>query len=221
VASLAKALASSTGKKILIGITGLALVGFLIIHLTGNLLIFLGPETFNNYSHTLLSNPLIYVAQVGLIALFLMHIGTAIINAAKNRGARPDRYAVKSMAGHTSRKGIASTTMIVSGLVMLVFLPLHLRTLKFGPHYEGEAGVRDLHTLVMETFSKPGYVIWYVVAMALVGMHLWHGVSSAFQSLGADHPRYTPAIRKVGFVLALILGGGFISIPVIIYLGLI
>ena len=108
--------------------------------------------------------------------------------------------------------------MIWSGLFLLVFVPLHVRTFKFGAYYDtAEAGVRDLNRLVLEVFSRPGYVAFYVVGMAIMGLHLWHGVSSAFQTMGADTPRFTPAMRRVGWTLALVLAVGFMSIPLWAY----
>src|SRR5688572_16770420 len=113
---------SSVGTKVLIAFTGLALFGFLIIHLAGNLLVLVGPDTFNNYSHKLISNPLIYLAEAGLAAVFLLHVWKTVRNFGRNTAARPARYAIRKPAGHTSRKSLSSTTMIVSGTAILVFL---------------------------------------------------------------------------------------------------
>ncbi|MBI2569261.1 MAG: succinate dehydrogenase cytochrome b subunit [Candidatus Schekmanbacteria bacterium] len=208
---------TSVGKKILMGLTGLALIGFLCAHLAGNLLVFIGPGTFNEYSHKLTANPLIYVAELGLLAIFLGHLATGIALTLRNRAARPTPYHVKRSAGHTTRKSLASATMIVSGAIVLVFVPLHLWTFKFGKSYGAEGGVRDLYRLVMEVFSSPGYVLWYLVAMVFVGFHLWHGFSSAFQSLGAEHPRWDPLLRSFGWFLSVLIAGGFIAVPVVIF----
>lgn len=209
---------SSIGRKVVIALTGLALFGFLITHLAGNLLILVGPEAFNHYSHALVSNPLIYVAEAGLAALFVVHIWQTIANYIRNRGARPSTYAVKKPAGHTSRKTLSSTWMIVSGTIILVFLILHIKTLKFGAYYESaEPGVRDLYRLALEVFQRPGYVIWYVVAMVLVGMHLRHGISSALQSLGAIPASRTRMVLRAGAAIAVLIAGGFALIPVWVY----
>jgi succinate dehydrogenase / fumarate reductase cytochrome b subunit len=212
---------SSVGTKILIALTGLALFLFLVGHLTGNLLLFVGPETFNGYSHALISNPLIYVVEAGLAAILLLHVFKAVTNWASNRGARPAAYVEKKWAGHTSRKSVGSSTMIYTGIVTFVFLVLHLRTFKFGPWYttmgkEGE--VRDLHRLTVEVFQNPVMVVFYVACMALVFLHLRHGLSSAFQSLGVNHPRYNRLVLTVGLTLATLIGAGFAMIPIIVFL---
>ena len=104
--------------------------------------------------------------------------------------------------------------MIASGVFLLLFVPIHVKTFKFGAYYESaEPGVRDLYTLVAEIFSSPGYVAFYVVSMVIVGFHLWHGVSSAFQSLGIDRSGLAPALRRLGWTVAIVLGVGFLSIP--------
>lgn len=211
-------MSSSIGTKVVIALTGLALFGFLIAHLAGNLLILVGPEAFNAYSHKLISNPLIYLAEAGLALLFVIHIWKTVGNYFRNSAARPSRYEMKRPAGHTSRKTLSSTWMIVSGTTILVFLILHLKTLKFGPYYEAaEPGVRDLYRLSIEVFQQPGYVIWYVIAMILVGMHLRHGITSALQSLGAIPPTMTRGVLAAGAAIAALIAGGFAIIPIWIY----
>ena len=210
---------TSVGTKVLIAFTGLALFGFLIAHLAGNLLVLTGPDAFNAYSHKLISNPLIYAAEAGLAAVFLLHIWKTVTNFFRNTAARPARYAVKKPAGHTSRKTLSSTTMIVTGTTILIFLILHLKTFKFGAYYDAaEPGVRDLYRLTLEVFHKPGYVVWYVIAMVLVGMHLRHGITSALQSLGAIPPGATRKVLAAGAIVAALIAGGFALIPVWIYL---
>jgi succinate dehydrogenase / fumarate reductase, cytochrome b subunit len=209
---------STVGSKLLVAVTGISLVGFLILHLIGNLLVYLGPETFNHYSYKLISNPLVYPAEAGLVVLFLLHAWKTIQLTLRSSKARPVAYAEKRRAGHPSRKSVASSTMIWSGLFLLVFVPVHIRTFKFGTYYDAtEAGIRDLYRLVLEIFSRPGYVVFYVVGMAITGLHLWHGVASAFQTMGADTPRFTPATRRIGWTLALVLAVGFMSIPLWVY----
>ena len=115
-------LSSSVGTKLLVGLTGLALFAYLILHLVGNALIFAGPETFNAYSHALISNPLILPIEVGLLAVFLLHVYKAVTNYAANQAARPTGYAMKKYARHTSRKSLASSTMIWSGVIIFLFI---------------------------------------------------------------------------------------------------
>jgi succinate dehydrogenase / fumarate reductase cytochrome b subunit len=104
--------------------------------------------------------------------------------------------------------------MILSGLWLLIFVVIHVRTFKYGPEYEAAGGVRDLYRLEMENFSSPLTVGFYILSMAIVGSHLWHGVSSAFQSLGADHPAWTPRVLLVGKISAIAIAAGFIVIAV-------
>jgi succinate dehydrogenase / fumarate reductase cytochrome b subunit len=212
-------LSSSVGTKILLAFTGLFLFLFLVAHLIGNLLAMVGPEAFNAYSHKLISNPLIYLAEAGLAAIFLVHVWKAVTNWAANRSARPVAYVNKNWAGHTSRKSIASSTMIYTGVATFAFVIWHLKTFKYGAWYTvaGEPEVRDLYRLLLEVFQSPVYVVFYTVSMILILFHLRHGLSSAMQSLGANHPRYDPWIFRIGFALALIIGLGFAVIPVWAY----
>jgi succinate dehydrogenase / fumarate reductase cytochrome b subunit len=209
---------SSVGTKLLIAITGLALFLYLILHLAGNLMVFLGHETFNAYSHRLISNPLVIPAEVGLLAIFLVHIYKAGRMWIGNQRARPDGYEMKRLAGHTSRKSVASTTMIWTGLVTLLFVLVHLAQFKFGTWYQtAEAGVRDLYRLEVEVFQNPATVALYVVGMVLIGLHLRHGIASAFQSLGIDHPRLTSRLLAAGAIAAIVIAGGFAAIPLWVY----
>jgi succinate dehydrogenase / fumarate reductase cytochrome b subunit len=211
-------LSSSIGSKLLIALTGLGLIIFLIGHLSGNLLFLLGPAAFNEYSHKLVSNPLVYVAEAGLTAIFLLHIYKTVRLYAGAKVARPVGYVQKDWAGGPSRKTWASTTMIFSGIIVLVFVILHLRKFKFGPWYETSEGIRDLYRLQLEIFSSPGYVAFYMIAMVVIGFHLWHGVPSMAQSLGIDHPKYSPRIIGIGRVLAVLIAGGFFILPLYTYL---
>jgi succinate dehydrogenase / fumarate reductase cytochrome b subunit len=205
---------TSVGSKYLVAFTGLCLVGFLVVHLIGNLMAYVSPETFNHYSDTLIKNPLVIPAELGLLALFLLHAYKAARVFLGARKARPVDYARKEWAGHTSRKSWASSTMIASGLFLLLFVPFHIKTFKFGPYYESaEPGVRDLYTLVVEIFSSPGYVVFYLISMVIVGFHLWHGVASAFQSLGIDRSGWAPVLRRIGWTVAIVLGVGFFTFP--------
>ncbi|MCC7177940.1 MAG: succinate dehydrogenase cytochrome b subunit [Acidobacteria bacterium] len=217
---LQQASASSIGSKILIALTGLALFVFLIGHLAGNLLFLAGPETFNEYSHKLISNPLVYVAEVGLLAVFFLHVAKTVAGVLTNRSARPTAYATRRWAktkSPRSRKSLASTTMIVTGTFTALFLATHLATFKFGTFYEA-GGIRDLYRLQLEIFSAPGYVAFYLVAMSVIFFHLWHGLSSAAQSLGVDHPQWTPRILVLGRVLSVAIAGGFFILPIYTFL---
>ena len=215
--TLQQAFSSSIGSKFVIALTGLFLFLFLVSHLAGNLLFILGPDAFNHYAHSLISNPLILVAEGGLVALFLLHIVKTIQMFAANRGARPDRYAASKWSktkNDRSRKTLSSTTMILTGTITLLFVITHLVTFKFGPYYETAEGIRDLYRLQLAIFSNPGYVAFYLVAMTVIGFHLWHGISSAAQSFGLDSPRWTPRIIWTGRLLTAVITAGFALLPV-------
>ena len=216
---LARAFSSSVGSKLLIGVTGLALFLYMVLHLVGNAIVFFGPEMFNEYSHRLISNPLIVPAEIGLLLVFLLHIYKTVTMWMRNTAARPVRYYKKERAGHTSRKSLASSTMIASGLVIMVFVAVHVKQFKFGSFYlaAGSDSIRDLYRTEIEVFQQPFWVVVYVIATLLVGLHLRHGFSSAFQSLGLDHPRYTRHLVAVGILAAILIGGGLAVIPVWVY----
>lgn len=209
---------SSIGQKIVIGITGFALFLYLLIHIAGNLLVFFGPAFFNKYAYTLESNPLLPVIEIGLLAIFLMHVYKTIRMFLGNQNARPAKYAVKKRAGYPSRKSFASSTMIASGLWLLAFIIVHVKAFRFGVEHEWPAGGRDLYRLEMENLSNPLMVGFYVLSMVVVGSHLWHGIASAVQSLGFDHPVWTPRILSAGKVVAFLIAGGFMVIAVWVYL---
>jgi succinate dehydrogenase / fumarate reductase, cytochrome b subunit len=205
---------SSVGTKILIGVTGGALFLYLLIHIAGNLVVFLGPAAFNKYAFTLESNPVLPIIELLLLSVFVIHIYKTVRMFLSNQSARPVAYEQKKSAGRPSRKAFASSTMIASGLWLLVFLVIHVRTFHdgWGHEYAWPAGGRDLYRQEMDAFTNPLMVGFYVISMVVVGSHLWHGISSAFQSLGADSPAWTPFILPAGKVFAVLIAGAFIVI---------
>jgi succinate dehydrogenase / fumarate reductase cytochrome b subunit len=219
---------SSVGTKVLVGTTGLLLFLYLVLHIAGNLLVFFGPATFNGYSYFLISNPLIVPVEIGLLAVFLLHVYKTVTNWWANRHARPQNYYRASRrlfgwgwARGTSRKSIASSTMIFSGIILFLFLLIHLRQFRFGAEYTvtdaSGREMRDLYRLEMENFSSLLNVTFYALCMVVVGSHIWHGFSSAFNSVGVDHPRYTRWVLRAGRVLAVLIAGGFLLIPIWAY----
>lgn len=219
MATRVRVFSSSVGTKILIGITGLALFIYLIIHIGGNLLIFFGPELFNRYAYVMeIQNPLLPIIEIALLAVFLIHVYKTVRMFLDNQSARPVNYVRKKYAGKPSRKTLASSTMIVSGLWLLAFIVIHVRAFRFSPEYDWPAGGRDLYRQEMENLSTPLMVAFYVLSMVVVGSHLWHGISSGFQSLGADHPIWTPRLIVAGKVFAVAIAGGFMIIAVWVYL---
>lgn len=217
-------LSSSVGTKVLIAITGLLLFLFLIGHLAGNLQLLAGDggAAFNIYAYRLERlHYLLYAIEVGLLAIFVIHIYKAVSNYLANQHARPHAYAMKRPARHTSQKSLASTSMIVSGLTVFVFVVLHVRLFKYGqaamlPAGDG-AEMRNVFQLVVDEFQNPWLVGFYVVAMILLGMHLSHGVASAAQSLGATAPGWTSRAWATGRVIAYALAAGFAALPVYMF----
>ena len=211
-------LASTIGKKVVMAVTGLLLLGFLVGHLSGNLMLYKGDggRSFNDYGHMLTSTPLIYVAEAGLLGLLVAHVWAAVSLSRLNREARPVAYAVDAKKGHTSRKSVASSTMLISGSIILFFLVIHIATFKFGAHYAAphDDQVRDLNRLVLESFGKWWYAGAYVLFMIVLGFHLWHAFSSATQTLGV---RYDPLVGKIGKAVGVILALGFLSFPILLF----
>ncbi len=213
-------LSSTVGTKLLIGVTGLAMFVYMILHLVGNALIFAGQDLFNEYSHALISNPLIIPIEIGLLLIFLLHVYKTITNYLQNSAARPTGYEKKEYAGHTSRKSVASSTMIVSGLFLLLFVVVHVKQFKYGAWYQTESAnpIRDLYRTEIEVFRQPLWILFYILGTFSVGLHLRHGIASGFQSLGLDHPLYTRRLTTWGIVLAVVIGGGLMIIPIWVYL---
>ncbi len=211
-------LSTSVGTKIVIGITGFALFLYLVIHIAGNLMVFFGPAVFNKYAYTLESNPLLPVVEIGLLAVFLIHVYKTVTMFLANQQARPARYRMKKRAGRPSRKSFASSTMIVSGLWLLAFIVIHVKAFRYGVEHEWPEGGRDLYRLEMENLANPFMVGFYVLSMAVVGSHLWHGISSSLQSMGFDHPIWTPRVLTTAKIVATLIAVGFMAIAVWAYL---
>lgn len=221
MASRVGVFSSSVGTKLLIGASGLFLVLYLVIHIAGNLLVFLGPRVFNAYAYAMeVRNPALPLIEIVLLLAFLVHIYKTVRMFIGNQEARPVRYAMKKRAGPPSRKTLASSTMIVSGVWLVMFLLIHVKAFHdgWGIEYPLPQGGRDLYRQEMETFRSPFMAVFYILSMVVVGSHLWHGASSAFQSLGVDHPKITPKLLVAGKVLALLIAGLFIVIAAWAYL---
>jgi succinate dehydrogenase / fumarate reductase, cytochrome b subunit len=209
------------------GFSGLAFFGFLITHLAANSLLLLkNPDPFNEYAFRLHNlGEILYILEAGLLAVFVLHVITAIAVTAQNRRARLQAYGTGGDAGGASKKSFASRSMIYTGLIILVFTIGHVWMFKFGPGIE--AGyvtelhgqeARDLHRLVYEKFQNPAWVAAYVAVMIVLGLHLRHGIWSGLQSLGIAHPKYSPRLYQLGTLVAAIMAVGFLILPVYIYL---
>lgn len=203
---------SSIGGKVTMAVTGLLLFGFVVAHLLGNLQLLKGPEAINSYAKMLHDlGPLLWVARIGLLAIFVLHVVTAIRLSRANQAARPVRYAKEA----TMQASFASRSMVLSGLTLLVFVVYHLLHFTLGvtnpEHFQKKAtgaGGFDVHAMVTTSFANPGIAIAYVASQVVLFLHLSHGVQSLAHTLGLHHARYTPMIKKLSFLLALLIAGG-------------
>lgn len=212
---LIKAFSTSIGKKLVMAVTGLALCGFLVVHLGGNLLLYVGADEYNHYAHTLHAQKiLLVIAETGLFALFAGHILLAFKTDTENRAARPIAYAMKQTKMEEGPLAApASSVMMITGILVFLFLLLHLADFKFELRHTEE--IKGL-----EPFDKARVLLtdWitfivYIAGSAVLGYHVLHGFQSAFQTLGLNHPKYTPIIRFLSFVFAVTVAVGFGSFP--------
>lgn len=202
------ALTSSIGKKVIMGLTGLLLVGFLVEHLHGNLKLLEDPsgQSFDAYVAYLQGfGPLLTVAEVGLGLLFLAHIYVALRLTHENFLARDRGYVVRK--GRVATLG--SVSMFYTGALLLGYLIKHLRDFRFDAGFFDEP-----HSRVRAVLSQPGNGIVYLLAALVLGVHLSHGFRSALQSLGANHPRWNRSIEVLGKLLAFLFAVGFAAFPV-------
>jgi len=210
---------TSIGKKMIMGICGAIWAGFVLGHMAGNMLILVSAEAYNKYGHAIVSNkPLLYTAEVILVLSLVIHATLGIKLYLENRRANAGKYAVP--ASPQKRARFASRTMAFHGTMILIFIIYHLITFKYGPHYNvtyDGVEIRDLHRLIVEVFQSPAYIAWYVVCLVLLAFHLSHGVSSVFQTLGANHPKYNCMIRKLSIGYSIFVVAGFLSQPLYVF----
>lgn len=217
-------LTSSIGRKLVMSLTGLFLIIFLLVHLTGNFQLLMddGGRQFNLYAKFMTTNPLIKTVSYLLYAFILLHAIQGIAIWLKNRAARGGRgYAVS----HRNGASWPSRNMGWLGVVILVFILVHMYQfwlqMKLGvlPKVEIDGQmVKDLYTPVAAAFSNIGFVIFYVISMAVIAFHLWHGFQSSFQTLGLNHKKYTPVIMTIGRIYSVAIPLGFALIPVYFFL---
>lgn len=221
-------LKSSLSKKYVMAFTGLFLCIFLVGHLIGNVQLFsTGPKgqaAFNSYAEFMTSNPLIKLMSYLTYASVLFHVVDGFVLTIKNRKARPVNYVVEKGNLNSSW---ASRNMALLGTILLVFIVTHMQhfwwTMHFGDIIMVD-GVKDLHTVVMDFFNPAVNRLaavmtgLYVFAMISMGFHLNHGFQSAFQSLGLNHPKYTPMIQFAGKAFSVIVPAGFASLPIYLFL---
>ena len=204
-------LSSSIGKKLIMAITGLGFCIFLLSHLAGNLIIYAGNDAFNSYAERLHSlGPLIILAEMGLLFFGIVHISTGTYLFYQNVRARPGRYKKKKNAGGRS---IGSSTMPYTGFLILIFIVFHLIDFHFV-----EKTDRSIYQIVLETFSNPGYTIFYILSIGVVAVHVDHGFWSLLQTLGINNLECMPVLRVISSATSLFVGIGFGSLPVFITL---
>jgi len=209
---------SSVGKKLIVGLTGILLIAFLVIHLIGNLLLFRndGGAAFDGYSELLPQVVVIRIIEILLFLLMLFHIVTAAYTWLINKQTRNEQYDVRK-PGATSP--LSSRTMFLTGSIIFIFLVIHMRTFWWTSRYE--AGEHfSMYTLVRNVFSDPVYDVLYLVALFLLGFHLHHGFQSALQTFGLREKKYVTLIEWCGVIVWLLIPLGFAVMPVCFYLTL-
>lgn len=211
---LIRALSSSIGKKFILGITGLLLCGFLIVHLAGNVLLFVGAEEYNHYAHTLHEQGmLLVVAEIGLLLLFLAHVMLAVITSKENQSARLQEYAKKeTKQAQPILQFSPHNWMFVTGAIVLAFVLLHLADFRFEARNQGPPDEEPFDK-ALRLLKDPITFGGYIAGVLVLGLHLSHGFSSAFQSLGLSHPKYNKCIKVTGKVFAAAIAIGFASFP--------
>ena len=206
---------STIGKKAIMAVTGLVLFGFLIVHMLGNLQIFLGAEVMDHYAETLHGNPaLLWTVRTVLLISVVLHIWASIQLSIVKKEARPAAYVKRANVSSSW----ASRSMMLSGPVVAAFVVFHLLHLTTGTIHPQFVPLHAYENLVTG-FLFP-FAIAYTVAMILIGFHLSHGIWSMFQSLGLSHPRYTPIVKKFAAIFSWILVAGFLSVPLAVLTGL-
>jgi len=225
MASFGNAFSSSIGKKLIMGITGLFLISFLVVHCFLNSLIFIndGGLTYNMGAHFMGTNWIIRSMEVVLFAGLMGHAVQGFRLWAQNRAARPERYAVNNGAANSKWY---SRSMGLLGTLLLIFLIVHISKFWVMSRFTGiptvdANGNHDLFAVMVETFKNPLLVVLYVLAMVSLAYHLLHGFASAFQTLGWNHKKYTPIIKSVGVWFSILISLIFAAMPVVMYLGLI
>lgn len=217
---LTRLLSSSIGGKVIVAVTGLMMVGFLVAHLAGNLLVFAGPEALSAYAEGLRKFPLLlWVARLGLLGAAFLHIFFAIKLNLNNKSARPQPYADKRYR----KASFASRTMVQTGLLVFFYICYHLLHFTFRATNPEIAalGPYDVHQMLVLEFNKPIIALTYIAALIVTGFHLSHGISSLWQTLGINHTKYNLLLRLSGPVAGFTLAAGFISIPLSVMIGIV
>lgn len=220
---LKRLLLTSVGRKLTMGISGLGLLGFVLVHMLGNMTIFQGPERLNAYAAWLQNHPLIWLARAGLLGVFALHIWTALTLVRDARKARGGRYASQNLIAATP----SSRSIVYSGIGVLLFVIFHLLHFTFGVvQSEGFHGIdangrHDVFSMVIAGFQQPQWAALYVLAMIVLGFHLSHALKSVLQTLGLNHASYNAVLRIGGRLLVGVIILGNCSFPILVYFGVI
>jgi len=206
---MSRFLSSSIGRKVVMALTGFFLITFLIVHLGINLSLFWGAESFNAASEFMATNGVIQVMQYVLAAGFIMHIILGIKLELQNRSSRGVKYVVNKPSENSS---FSSRNMIVTGIIVLLFLILHLKDFFIELKFFDKGGFTSDYDLVTALFKNPVYTAIYVIAFVLLGIHLSHGFQSAFQSTGANYNKYKKCLKNTGIAFSILIAIGFSAI---------
>ena len=208
---------STNGKKVVMAVTGALMFLFIIGHVLGNLQIFEGREKLNAYGHFLHSiGEVLWIVRIVLIVAIILHITATVQLALRNKAARPVGYSRKEAINSS----YASRTMYWSGPIVLAFIIFHLLQFTAGYiHPQSQFIEGDIYHNVVAGFQVWWVSVWYIIAVSLLGLHLRHGIWSMFQSIGYNHPRHTPLLKRAALVIALLITLGYISIPISVLLG--
>lgn len=212
---LVRAISTSIGQKLVMGVTGLLLCGFLTVHLAGNLLLFQGAEHYNKYAQKLHENELLPLAEAGLFVLFVLHILLAFTTTGKNTSARPIGYHERNSKLSSAAIFHAHNFMFLTGAVVLGFLLLHLSDMRFA-HWnlrlKNDSSL-DPASHALHILHDPISASVYLLGSLVLGVHLAHGFQSAFKTVGLNHPKYTPLLSKLSVLFGIVIGLGFASMP--------
>ena len=223
---LKRLFASTLGRKYLMAASGFALVLFIVVHLLGNLTLYTGSgDAINSYAAKLDALGIgKLILEIGLGLTILLHVITAFQVTYSSKVARPIQYESAKSKGGPTKNTVTTRTMIITGVVLLVFIVVHLIQFRFGPKIEdgytaniNGVMVHDIYRVVVETFLDLKNVIFYVGCMFFLGFHFRHGFWSAFQSLGMLNPRWSKPIHALGLIIAILLTVGFLFMPIYIY----
>ena len=209
---------ASIGKKAVMAVTAVVLFGYVVGHLAGNLQVYLGAEQMDRYAAFLHSMPvLLWGVRLLLLVSVVLHITASIQLTLLKQEARPIGYVKKKAIG----SNVASRSMIWSGALIAAFVIYHLLDLTMG--VTNTAQYQELHAYenLVYSFQRVPVSVFYIIAMLLLGMHLYHGIWSMFQTFGFSHPRYTPIIKRAAAIVAILITAGFISIPIAVMAGLV